>query len=170
MPLNHILPKCTAGYKLIKSQKKINHLIYMDEIKLFAKNEKELETLIQTVRIYSQNIGMEFGIEKCVMLVMKSSKRHLTEEVELPNQVVIRALGEKKPTNTWRYWKLTPSNKWKWKKNFKKSISEEPENYSSQMDKYLGYPPRKILGTILEVDQRRTLINGLKNKKTNDHA
>ena len=95
MPLNHILRKCTAGYKLSKSQKKINHLMYMDDIKLFAKNEKELETLIQTVRIYIQDIGMEFGIEKCAMLVMKSRKRHLTEGVELPNQV-IRTLGEKK--------------------------------------------------------------------------
>ena len=60
--------------------------MYMDDIKLLAKNEKELETLIQTVRIYSQDIGMEFGIEKCVILVMKSSKRHMTERTELPNQ------------------------------------------------------------------------------------
>ena len=46
MQLNHILRKCTAGYKLSISQKRINHLMYMDDIKLFAKNEKELETLI----------------------------------------------------------------------------------------------------------------------------
>ena len=32
--------------------------------KNFTKNEKELETLIHEVRIYSQNIGMEFGREK----------------------------------------------------------------------------------------------------------
>ena len=32
-------------------------------IKLFAKNEKELETLIHAVRIYCQDIGMEYGIE-----------------------------------------------------------------------------------------------------------
>ena len=38
--------------------------MYMDGIKLFAKNEKELETLMMAVRIYSDNIGMEFGIEK----------------------------------------------------------------------------------------------------------
>ena len=37
MPLNHILRKCAAGYKLSRSQEKINHLIYMDDIKLFAK-------------------------------------------------------------------------------------------------------------------------------------
>ena len=71
MPLNHILRKCTAGYKLSRWQEKANHLIYMDDIKLFAKNEKEVETLIHTIRIYSQDIGMEFGIEKCALLVMK---------------------------------------------------------------------------------------------------
>ena len=51
MPLNHILRKCAAGYKLSRSQEKINRLMYMDDIKLFTKNEKELETLIHAVRI-----------------------------------------------------------------------------------------------------------------------
>ena len=63
MPLNHILRKCTAGYKFSWSQEKINHLMYIDDIKLFAKDEKQLETLIHAVEIYSQYIGMEFGIE-----------------------------------------------------------------------------------------------------------
>ena len=38
--------------------------MYMDDIKLFANNEKELETLIHVLRIYTQGIGMEFGIKK----------------------------------------------------------------------------------------------------------
>ena len=37
--------------------------MYMDNIKLFAKNEKELETLILTVGIYCQDIRVKFGIE-----------------------------------------------------------------------------------------------------------
>ena len=37
MSFNHILRKCTAGYKLRRSQEKINHLMYMDDIKLFSK-------------------------------------------------------------------------------------------------------------------------------------
>ena len=61
MPLNHILRKWTAGYNLSKSQEKINHQMYMDDVKLFSKNEKELETLIHAVRIYNQDIGMEFA-------------------------------------------------------------------------------------------------------------
>ena len=54
MSLNHILRKYTGGYKLTKSLEKLNHLIYMDDIKLSAKNEKKkLETQIQADRIYS---------------------------------------------------------------------------------------------------------------------
>ena len=36
----------------------------MNFIKLFAKNEKELETIIEAIRIYNEDITMEFGIEK----------------------------------------------------------------------------------------------------------
>ena len=53
-----------------------------------------------THRIYGQDIGMEFGIEKCAMLVMKSGKRHLTDGMKLPNQDKIRTLGEKE---TYKY-------------------------------------------------------------------
>ena len=66
----------------------------------FQKIKKELETLIHAVRIYSQDIGIEFGIEKCAMLVMKSDKRHLTYGIELPNQDKIRTLAE---NETYKY-------------------------------------------------------------------
>ena len=74
--------------------------MYMDDIKLFAKNEKELETLIHTVRIYSQDMEMESVIEKYAMLVMKSGKRHMTDGMELPNHDKIRTLGE---NETYKY-------------------------------------------------------------------
>ena len=52
IPFNHILRKCTGEYKLSKSQEKINHLKYMNDIKLFTKNEKKkLETLIRGYRV-----------------------------------------------------------------------------------------------------------------------
>ena len=51
----------------------------MNDIKLLTKNDKELETLIQAVRIYNQKIGMEFGIEECTTLIMKKGKRVMTE-------------------------------------------------------------------------------------------
>ena len=72
--------------------------MYMDGIKLFTKLKNNWK-LIHAVRIYSQNIGMEFGIEICAMPVMKSGKRHLTDGMELQNQDKIRTLGEKKTYN-----------------------------------------------------------------------
>ena len=42
MPLSYAQRKCTVGCKFTKSQEKINYLMYREDIKLFAKNEKEL--------------------------------------------------------------------------------------------------------------------------------
>ena len=56
--------------------------------------KKELETLIHAVRIYSLDLGMEFGIQKCAMLVVKRGKRYTTDGIELPNHDKIRTLGE----------------------------------------------------------------------------
>ena len=44
--------------------------MFMDDIKLIAKKEKELETLIKSVEIYSEVTWLEVGIEKCAMLIM----------------------------------------------------------------------------------------------------
>ena len=94
MPLKHILRKCTTGCKLSRSP---NVHGWHQTI---CKNEKELETLIHAVRNYSQDIGMEFGREKCAKLVMKNGKRHLTDGIELPSQDKIRTRGEKE---TYKY-------------------------------------------------------------------
>ena len=40
----------------------------MDDIKLFDKNGKELEALKQTVKTYSQDIGVEYGVENAPCL------------------------------------------------------------------------------------------------------
>ena len=64
-------------------------LNYLQRIK------KEQETFIHAVRIYSQDIRMEFGIEKCAKLVMKSGKGHMTDGMKLPNHVKIKTHGEK---------------------------------------------------------------------------
>ena len=38
---------------------------------------------------------MEFGIEKCAVLIMKSGKRQIREETKLPSLESIKTLGEK---------------------------------------------------------------------------
>ena len=94
MPLNH-LGNAQWDKNLLNPRKKINRLMYMDDMKLFATNKKELETLIQGVRVYNQDIGIELGREKCDIKIMRSRKRDMTETIELPNQEKIRMFGEK---------------------------------------------------------------------------
>ena len=68
--------------------------MYLDSIKLFTKNEKDLETLIQAVRKGKEDISIEFYIEKGTMLIMKSGKRHMTKGIVLLNQDKIRTFEE----------------------------------------------------------------------------
>ena len=37
----------------------------MDDLKLYSQSEERLDSLVQTVCVFSEDIGMEFGIKKC---------------------------------------------------------------------------------------------------------
>ena len=59
IPLTLILHKSESANKCPSTEEKINHLLFMDDLKLCVKNEKGFDSLVQTVRIFSDNIGME---------------------------------------------------------------------------------------------------------------
>ena len=63
--------------------------------------------------------------------IQDSNNRQLTDGMEQPNQDKIRK-ENRKPTNTWGYWKLAPSNQRGWKKKLRKNISEESKSYWRQ--------------------------------------
>ena len=66
----------------------------MDDLKLYASNEKSLESLIQTLCVFSNDIGMEFGVEKCAVLTMKEEKMTNSDGIVLPNKTTIKGLKE----------------------------------------------------------------------------
>ena len=55
------------------NQKK-NHLLYMDESKLYGKNDEELEGLLSAVKAFSDNIGIKVGLNKCSNATFISEK------------------------------------------------------------------------------------------------
>ena len=89
------------GYEFSSNGSKINHLLFMDDLKLYAKNEQSLESLVQTVRTYSNDIGMEFGICKCAVLTLKKGKRVESNGIVLPNGDVMKSLKE---GESYKYW------------------------------------------------------------------
>ena len=93
MTLKNILRKCTAGYKLGKSQEKDEPLVARRWHETFCQKWRRNGN----TNTDSENIQSRYtnGIwhRKCPMLEMKSPKRHMTEGVQQPNQV-IRTLRE----------------------------------------------------------------------------
>ena len=57
--LSLILRKEKAAYEFSQSKKKINHLLFMDDLKLYSRSEKGLDSLVQTVCVFSEDIGIE---------------------------------------------------------------------------------------------------------------
>ena len=41
---------------------------------LFGKSQDQIDSLIQTVFIFSEDIGMEFGLKKCGVVILKKGK------------------------------------------------------------------------------------------------
>ena len=58
---------------------------------MYSRSEKGLDS-VQTVRVFSEGIGIEFGIEKCTMLVMEKGKIMKSLGIELPDGRVIKSL------------------------------------------------------------------------------
>ena len=90
---------------------------------------------------------MEFSIEKCVTSIKKNGKRHITERIELPNQVVIRTIGEKE---TYKYLGILEADTIKqqeMKEKREKRVTQKSQKITRnktllqepcQKDKYLG--------------------------------
>ena len=94
IPLSLILKKAKAACEFSESKEKINHLLFMDDLKLYSRSEKGFDSLVLTVRAFSEDIGMEFGIEKGAMLVMEKGKIVKPVGIELPDGKVIKSLQE----------------------------------------------------------------------------
>ena len=94
IPLSLILRKTKAAYEFSESKEKINHLLFMDDLKLYSRSEKGLDSLVQTVHVFSEDVGMEFGIEKCTMFVTEKGKIVKLVCIELPDGTVIKSFQE----------------------------------------------------------------------------
>ena len=91
IPLSIILNNTNKGYRLNNNQT-LNHLLYMDDLKLYGKSERESESLLHTVRIFSKDISMSFGIDKCAKVSVKRGKVVGREGIKLPDGNEIKQL------------------------------------------------------------------------------
>ena len=71
IPLSLLSRKVKASYEWGRKEFKLNHLLYMGDLKLFGKSEDQIDRL---VIIFIEDIGMEFGLKKCGVVIRKKGK------------------------------------------------------------------------------------------------
>jgi hypothetical protein len=86
IPLTYELNRSKRGYQVYGTEKKINHLLYMDDLKLIGRSEEELRNEIKIVKTFSDDIKMKFGLEKCARIYLKNGtvyrKQHIGTTME----------------------------------------------------------------------------------------
>ena len=118
MPLTQILRNLKSAYTL-KNGEKLNHLLFMNDLKIFAKSKREINGLVSTVKILSSDIEMKFGIKRFGVLVLKREKVVSSEGVEMPDGEIIKEVEK----NGYRYLSILEYKKIKeskMKENFRK--------------------------------------------------
>ena len=95
IPLSFLLRKVKASYEWGRKEFKLNHLLFMDDLKLFGKSNEQIDSLVQTVFRFSEDVGMEFGLKKCEVVTLKKGKLVKFDGIYLPNNEIMKEVDEK---------------------------------------------------------------------------
>ena len=94
VPLTCLLRRAKTGNKWDSKGFKLNHLLYIDDLKLFDKSKNQTDSLVQTVHIFNQDIAIQFGIKKCGVLIRERGKVIRTDGIRLPNRQGMKDIDE----------------------------------------------------------------------------
>ncbi|XP_044751744.1 uncharacterized protein LOC123311738 [Coccinella septempunctata] len=119
-PLSNMLNRSEYGYK-IEEQKKITHLFYMDDLKLYARGKKQLEGELELVRRFSTDIGMRFSLEKCATVEVKRGKLVEGENIRLADG---REMANMKAEDRYKYFGIQQTYEIKQQENKKAAETE----------------------------------------------
>lgn len=142
-PLSWALKSTGIGYELKSEQQKytLNHLFYVDDLKLYAGSEQALNRLIEIAERFSDDIRMKFGLDKCAKLIALKGKSKtyadLQEEHEIKylNKEMYKYLG------------------------YEQNLTVDQRNSKDTAEKKTMQRVRKLLGTQLTGGNMMKAIN-----------
>ena len=91
-PLSTLLNN--TGYWYEVGGKKISHLFYMDDLKTHVKNDNQQEGLLKTIKAFSDDICMQFGLAKCAKATFKRGKLTQTTDITVDTNTTIKELEQ----------------------------------------------------------------------------
>jgi exonuclease III len=87
-------------YQVYGTKRKINHLLYMDDLKLIGRSEEELINEIKIVKTFSHDIKMKFVLEKCLRISLKNGPVYRKEHIGKTMEYQIKEL---EPMKVYKY-------------------------------------------------------------------
>ena len=85
-PITNILNRTKIVVKISsKNQNQINHLLYMDNVKLYANGRNNMSRLQSLLQTFSNDINMTFSIKKYAIIHINKGMIEKTNENLLPN-------------------------------------------------------------------------------------
>ena len=120
VPLTWLLRKAKAGYKEGNKGFKLNHLLFMDDLKTFSKSKNQIDSLWQTVHIFSEDIGMQFRVKKCGEHIMDRGKVIGADGTRVPDGQDMKDIDE----TGYTYFGIMETDKIK-EKEMKEKFSKE---------------------------------------------
>lgn len=145
-PLSKMLSNSRYGFDLKGSPTQaytVSHLLYMDDLKLYAGTRNQVNQLIQIVETFTKDIKMQFGMDKCRTLTVKKGSVEL-QPYESTHGHNIEPMNE---TETYKYLGLLQSKRTE-HTEIKKQLTEE-----------FGRRIRDVLGTKLNTKHIVKAIN-----------
>jgi hypothetical protein len=74
IPLTNELNRADCAYQVHGTERKISHLLCINDLKLLGRNENDLKNEIKIVQTISKDINMNFALEKCARICLKRSR------------------------------------------------------------------------------------------------
>ena len=148
-PLSKLINKSNTGYNLKRrSECKtiVNHLLYMDDLKLYAASESQLTKQLEIVKQFSDDIKMQFGLDKCGKLSLVKGKQSRSDGIQIDHDTFIRELER---DENYKYLGILENEKID-HKEMRNTVTKE---YYSRI--------RKVLKTSLTPKNKITAINQL---------
>ena len=94
IPLSLELTSPGHGYKIGNEQ--INHLFYIDGLKLYTNDDSEFERLLRILKGFNDDTGEEFGLSKCAMATFNGRNLEKTDLFRLDEETIIQDLEQDK--------------------------------------------------------------------------
>jgi hypothetical protein len=147
-PLSKLLNNTKMGFDLKyghREKQTVNHLFYMDDLKLYAANRTQLSSLLEAVATFSSDINMNLGLDKCAILDIIKGKPSDPKALDLMfNNLSIQSL---QTGDTYKYL------------GFLQSLTKTDKEIKSQLQSKLIQRVKHILNTELNSKNKIKAIN-----------